>query len=199
MKRLFFFREKKLEIDFSKIQLTTPCMGMHKSFKQAVSEHRRFRTEDFYYPKINSRKRFIEYLNEIKERSSGRNLRAGIVPSTAFWLTDGTHYLGSGDIRHHLNDELMTFGGHIGYSIRPLAQKKGLGTIQLFLLLREANKLGIRTARITCFDENEASIKVIEKNNGVMVGTAYNDIRGVSRKTRIYELPTQSVTVYKQE
>jgi len=188
---VFFFRKREIEVDFSNIHLVSPCMTMHKSFKQAVSEHRRYKTEDFYYPKVNTRKQFMVFLQEIKDKSSGRNLRAGVVPSTAFWLTDGKHYLGSGDIRHHLNDELMTFGGHIGYSIRPAAQNKGLGTLQLYLLLNEAGRLGIKTVRITCFEENAASAKVIENNSGVLMGAVYNKIRGIERKTRIYEIEVQ--------
>jgi len=185
---LFFFRKKELNVDFSSIHLVRPCMTMHKSFRDAVSEHRRHKTEDFYFPKIRSRKQFMVFLQNIRNLESGHNLREGVVPSTAFWLTDGTHYLGSGDVRHHLNEGLMTFGGHIGYSIRPAAQNKGLGTRLLALLLEEATQLNIKTVRITCFEENAASAKVIEKNGGVLVDTSYNLIRGVDRKTRIYEI-----------
>jgi len=185
---MLFFRKKEIEVDFTNIHLMRPCMTLHKNFRDAISEHRRHKTEDFYYHKIRTRKQFMAYLQELRNLESGRNLREGVVPSTAFWLTDGTHYLGSGDVRHHLNEGLMTFGGHIGYSIRPALQNKGMGTLLLSLLLKEAKQLNIKTVRITCFDENAASSRVIEKNGGILIDTAYNLIRGVYRKTRIYEI-----------
>jgi len=131
---------------------------------------------------------FRRYLESLEDLRVGFNLEFGRVPSSAFWLTDGKHYLGSGDVRHHLNKPLKTFGGHIGYSIRPAVQNKGLGTIQLKMLLREAKKLGIKIARITCFDENAASASIIEKCGGVLVEKVYNEIRGEQRLTRIYDI-----------
>lgn len=48
--------------------------------------------------------------------------------------------LGIINIRHALNDYLLTYGGHIGYSIRPSERQKGYGKIQLLLALKNAKK-----------------------------------------------------------
>jgi predicted acetyltransferase len=186
----FFFRTKPYDINFGNIHLIKPTLELRNSFRQAVSEHRRNRVEDFYCPCIFTKWQFMDFLQELSDRSAGFNLSDGMVPSTSYWLTDGTHYLGSGEIRHRLTDSLMNFGGHIGYSVRPSAWNRGLGTIQLALLLKKAKKMGLKTVRITCFEENAASAKVIEKNGAVLVGRTYNEVRGEERLTRIYEITT---------
>jgi len=187
---LFFFRRKKQEIvvDFDNLHLVRPCWDLHVSFYEAVCEHRKCRTEDFGYPKVRTMRQFRWYLEEKEFERMAEFLPPDVVPSSAFWLTDGTHYLGSGDVRHWLNEGLMKFGGHIGYSIRPAVQNKGLGTRQLVLLLIEARKLGVEVARITCFEENAASARVIEKNGGVLVEKVFNAIRGEERETRVYDI-----------
>ena len=179
-----------MDIDFENLRLVRPCADFHESFKHAIREHRRNKTEDFGYPKVRTKGQFREYLEELDDLRTGFGLSLGRVPSSAFWLTDGKHYLGSGDVRHRINKSLKTFGGHVGYSIRPAAQNKGLGTIQLRLLLREARRLGIKTVRITCFDENAASARIIEKNGGKLIEKVYNNIRGEKRLTRVYDIQT---------
>ena len=185
---MFFTFRKKIKVDFNNLHLIEPCEHFRKDFKQAVKEHKRHNVEDFYYPSLFTKKQFLEHLQELKDRKHAHRFNEGVIPSTAFWLTDGNHYLGSGEIRHYLNENLKTFGGHIGYSIRPAVWNQGIGTKLLSLLLTEAKKMGIKTARITCFDENIASAKVMEKNNAVFMGTAINNIRGEERLTRIYDI-----------
>jgi len=191
--RLFIRRRLEIEVDFTKLRLVRPAFALYKSFRDGVREHKRCCTEDFGYPKVSTRRKFRRYTEELEDLRIGLGLAIGRVPSSAFWLTDGKHYLGSGDVRHRVNKSLKTFGGHIGYSIRPAVQNKGLGTIQLKLLLREAKKLGIQTARITCFDENAASARIIEKCGGVLVDKVYNEIRGEQRLTRLYDVNTDDI------
>lgn len=73
-----------------------------------------------------------------------------------------------GSVRHYLNDNLKVYGGHIGYSVVPDERKNGYGTIILSLLLEEAKKLGINEVLVICDKNNIGSIKVIEKNNGII-------------------------------
>lgn len=100
--------------------------------------------------------------------AKGIGLPAGWVPSSTFWLVNDTEFLGLGNIRHYLSDSLRKFGGNIGYAVRPSEWNKGFGTILLKKLLVEANHLNINPALITCNDWNIGSIRVIEKNGGVL-------------------------------
>ena len=50
---------------------------------------------------------------------------------------------GTINIRWNLNEDMLNFGGHIGYGIRPTERRKGYNKINLYLGMIEANKLGL--------------------------------------------------------
>ena len=109
--------------------------------------------------------RFGEYLTVLHQAES--NPLAGMVPASHYWLV-GAHqrYLGDVNIRHHLNDALRRFGGHIGYRIRPSERGNGYGTLICRLGIAKARALHIGDILITCDDDNIASCKIIEANGG---------------------------------
>jgi len=63
-----------------------------------------------------------------------------------------------------------------------------LGTIQLHFLLMEAKKICIQTARLTCYEQNTASQRIMEKNGAKRIGRVVNRISGKDRPTFIYEI-----------
>lgn len=179
--------KNKLDINFNNLYLVTPCAEYMSSFKEAINEYMAHRVEEFSYPKLSTQKDEKAYLKRIKGYAQGK-VPEGFVPSSAFWLVDGQHYLGSGDVRHHLNDNLRRFGGNIGYSIRPGAWGLGLGTINLALLIKEAKTLGVAEPLITCYETNIGSIKIIEKNGGTHIDTVQNRVKAILTPTRIYQI-----------
>ena len=58
---------------------------------------------------------------------------------------------------------LMTYGGLIGYSIRPSQRGKGYASEMLRLALEKLKNTDVDKILITCKDFNLASKKVIEK------------------------------------
>lgn len=74
-------------------------------------------------------------------------------------------------VRH----EEVESAGHIGYDISPCFRGRGYGTQILKLAIEEAKKIGIEEAIVTCNTENTASRRIIEKNNGKLLGTIYDD------------------------
>ena len=91
------------------------------------------------------------------------------VPSTDLWYVDGATFLGSVGIRHELNDLLNAWGGHIGYAVRPSARRQGHAGAMLAAGLDfvRAN-LPLDRVLLTVSNSNEGSIRVIEKNGGVL-------------------------------
>jgi len=176
------------EINFDSIRLEKPSMTYINSYRAAIAEYRARAVEDFAYPKVSTRYRATAYFKKVENFRRGIDMPRGYVPSSGFWLVDGRHYLGSGDVRHYLTDSLRKLGGNIGYSINPIFWRRGLGTLQLSLLLAEAKKLQITKPIVTCFDENAASAKIIEKNGGVLMHKINNKFRGEDRLTRVYEI-----------
>ena len=84
------------------------------------------------------------------------------------WLVNGDEYIGQASIRPELSTKyLMTYGGHIGYSIRPSRRRRGYGTQILALSLEESRRMGLRRVLVTCNSDNAASKRIIESNGGL--------------------------------
>jgi predicted acetyltransferase len=90
------------------------------------------------------------------------------VPMTDFWLVEDEGFLGSLSVRHYLNDNLLKYGGHIGYAIRKSERRKGYGTLILNLALPCVKLLGLDKVLLTCNDDNAGSIRIIEGAGGVL-------------------------------
>ena len=89
------------------------------------------------------------------------------VPQTVLWWVDGDELLARVGIRHRLTPSLRTFGGHIGYWVRPSARRRGHATAAFRASLAVAWGLGIDPALLTCDHDNVASRRVIEGAGGV--------------------------------
>ena len=181
-------KKPPISVNFDALRLIRPDFRYLSSFRESYKEYRQHAVEDFGYHKVDTLKEFARFVEFSSRLSLGINLPEGAVQTSMFWLCDDENYLGSGSVRHYLNDKLRNFGGHIGYSIRPQAWGLGLGTIQLRLLLIEAKKLGITRARLTCYEHNTASRRVMEKNGAYYVDRVINRISGKDRPTLIFEI-----------
>ena len=72
------------------------------------------------------------------------------------------------NIRHRLNDYLLEFGGHIGYSVRPAARRQGAATQMLTQALEICRQLGIKKRLVTCDKTNIAAAATIIKCGGIL-------------------------------
>lgn len=116
----------------------------------------------------NDQTEFNEKLVRYHEMSKGTNLSNGLVPQTIYWFYLDNRPIGYGKLRHYLNEKLLEHGGHIGYIIRPTERSKKYGEIVLRELIVKANQMGINEMLLTCNEDNIASRKVIESNNGIL-------------------------------
>ncbi|TAP44857.1 GNAT family N-acetyltransferase [Arthrobacter sp. S39] len=120
-------------------------------------------------------RRFVDALLNDALPESPR--KPGHVPCTYLWIVEGDTFLGSLAIRHELNDALLNQGGHIGYSVRPSARRRGHAAKALADALPIARELGISRVLLTCDENNAGSRGTIEKNGGV-----YEDTRNGKRR-----------------
>lgn len=129
-------------------------------------------------------KSFEEWHNAILDNLSEETVREGLVPATTYMAIsiDDERLIGMIDIRHRLNDYLLSYGGHIGYSVRKSEREKGYATEMLKLALKECRRLGIIDVLITCDKSNIASVKTIIKNGASLE----NEVQEESEITQRY-------------
>ena len=116
-----------------------------------------------------------EWIDYVEKHKDPQTVPEGRVPSTQFIFVreEDSKIVGMIDIRHHLNEFLELFGGHIGYSVAPSERRKGYATQMLKEALSVCKDLGIRKVLITCIKDNEGSRRTILNNGGMYESTVY--------------------------
>lgn len=165
------------------IKLIIPNKQYLESYKEAYNENinNNVKQNLFTNPDENILTKFDNY-------RKGINLKPGYVSADYYWLVDDetNEFIGEISIRHSLNDYLLRYGGHIGYAVRPSKWNKGYATIMLKYALVKAKDIGIDKVLITCNDNNIGSIRVIEKNGGILENKIQNIINNEEITTRRY-------------
>jgi predicted acetyltransferase len=153
------------------IILVEPDQKYQKSFENYVLAYDKINDKYYYTKYKKALGNFLDYLNDLHNYSIGKDLLQGEVTTSTFWLIDKTEVVGIVRVRH----EEVDTAGHIGYDISPDYRNKGYGTKILKLALEESIKIGMEEVILTCNIENIASKKIIEKNNGKLLGTIFDE------------------------
>jgi len=148
------------------IELIEPREGMGSALAEYIEEFRDAGEPFWQDLRRAVREDYDGYLRRLRDNAAGRNLPAGRVSDSHFWLVRGQRILGTVRIRHELTPELSVVGGHIGYDVRPSERGKGYACRMLGLALDEARRLGLRRVLLTCGKANAASAAVIRRNGG---------------------------------
>ena len=163
--------------------LVRPDIRYHRSFLEAAAD---FGDEwadgsgqgSFPRNGLEDERAFAVYVDLLLADADPAAPRAdGAVPCTFLWIVDGDVVVGFLAIRHELNEFLLREGGHIGYSVRPAARRRGWASRSLARALPMAHELGIESVLICCREDNAGSRAVIEANGGV-----YEDSRNGMRR-----------------
>ena len=129
---------------------------------------------------LEDRAEFARFVAQrVRARDEDAPRRSGWTACHFFWIVDDAdEYVGSLALRHELTDFLLREGGHIGYSVRPSARRRGHARGALRLALPVArDEVGLEQVLVTCLESNEASRRAIEANGGV-----YEDSRNGTRR-----------------
>jgi predicted acetyltransferase len=151
--------------------LVVPNKEFKKGFEDYVMSYKKVNDEYYYNKYKKALEVFGEYLNDLDKLQRGEELPPDCVPTSNFWLVAEEKVVGVVRVRHF---EIDT-AGHIGYDISPDYRNKGYGIKILQLALVKASELGIKEVIVTCNIENVASRKIIEKNNGKLLGTIFDE------------------------
>ena len=137
-------------------------LEMMAEFEKSQSAHDGgfWDTENFVYE---------DWLETNMQKEIGINLPENLVPSIQFVSFDDVgRALGFLNLRLRLNEGLLNYAGHIGYSIRPSERGKGYAKETLRQGLQVAKEKNIKKALVTCSVNNPASRAVILANGGII-------------------------------
>jgi predicted acetyltransferase len=155
------------------IRLVTPASAYRHSFLEGATEFfAEGRPESTYapslgYDSLGLRQRFGQFAADLVALEAGRGGDRHSYVDRVLWLVDDGRYVGQASVRPELTtDFLMTYGGHIGYSIRPTQRRQGYGVRILALALPVAREMGLERILVTCNADNAASRSIIERNGG---------------------------------
>ena len=109
-----------------------------------------------------------QYVARREANRRGEQLPAGDdwVPETFLAAVVEGAIVGRVSVRHHLNDWLASFGGHIGYAVMPDQRRRGYATEILRQALIIARSVGIDDVLVICDADNLASARTIERCGG---------------------------------
>jgi predicted acetyltransferase len=119
--------------------------------------------------------RMVAYL--VADRLQDTPRPPGWVACTVQWIVEDEEYVGRISVRHELTADLLTWGGHIGYGVRPTRRGRGAATYALTSVLPRCAALGIDPALVTCDVDNEPSRRTIERAGGVYEDTRKGKLR----------------------
>ena len=103
--------------------------------------------------------------------AQGIGLPPGCVPDTYYFLWLGDNIVGNFKLRHCLNDFLRNGSGHIGFGILPEYRGQDFATQGLAMAVRELCHMpdfSDDEIYFSCLKSNPASLRVIQKNGGVI-------------------------------
>ena len=111
-------------------------------------------------------KNFEDWYDAVQDNSNEKTVRKGIVPTTVYLALSSkdSRLIGMIDIRHYLNDYLLNFGGHIGYSVRTSERHKGYATEMLTLALKKCKQMKMSKVLIAIDEGNIGSERTVLKN-----------------------------------
>ncbi len=154
--------------------LTRATLDMEEGIRDYLSEFVEYGSNingTGFFKKILNGRSFREALvrNEYLEDSEYAK-KTGKCPGKTLFLirADDRKIIGAVNLRWDLDEEMLKFIGHIGYSIRPTERRKGYGKLNLYLALKESEKLGLDRVMISCRVSNPASDRTIQALGGVL-------------------------------
>lgn len=111
-----------------------------------------------------------EWLEKLSQMENSDTCPVGMVPSSTYLAIriSDNKIIGCIDLRHHIDHPILgTWGGHMGYTVRPSERGKGYAKEMLRLNLKNCRKRNMDKVLITCDWDNPASEKIILAGGGI--------------------------------
>lgn len=125
-----------------------------------------------------------EWLEYLQKMASEETCPSDLTSSDTFVYVreDDKCVVGVIDIRRHINSSVLSsWGGHIGYTVRPSERRKGYAKRMLSEALRICRENGHKRILVTCNSNNYASERTILANGGVFENEINVEGRSIKR------------------
>ena len=124
-----------------------------------------------------------EWVQFVENTKYKETVTPGFVTAHTFFAVNNNNnkIVGIINARHELNDYLLNFGGHIGYSVRKSERRKGYGKKMLNYASEFLFSLGLDKILITCDKNNIASKHTIESCGGILENEVIEESRTTLR------------------
>ena len=122
-----------------------------------------------------------EWIQFAKNTKYKDTVTPGFVTAHTFFALYNDKIVGIINARHELNDYLLNFGGHIGYSVRKSERRKGYAKAMLSYTVEFLFSLGLEKILITCDKNNIASKRTIESCGGILENEVIEETRTTLR------------------
>ena len=110
-----------------------------------------------------------EWVKFVENTKYKETVTPGFVTAhTFFAVNDTDKIVGVINARDELNDYLLNFGGHVGYSVRKSERRKGYAKKMLNYVSEFLFSLGSNKILVTCDKNNIASKCTIESCGGIL-------------------------------
>ena len=120
---------------------------------------------------------YKNWLLDVDNHSRGVGLPKGWIPYTTYILYVDDIPVGYGRVRHSSSEYLETVvgAGNLGYGISKDYRRKGYGNILFKELLKKCKEHGYNEIKLFPLKTNEATIKIMIKNGGKIIGDFKNE------------------------
>lgn len=164
--------------------------------------------ENSYYELIDSAKKYYEYeqlgnarlkdnetfrdmLKRLSKRRRGININENDVASEVYFIINNEDIVGIVDLRQRLNKNYFTRLGHVTIFIKREERNKGYATEALKLVKKKYAQKYVTNILISCYTDNYAFKRVIEKNGGVLKSTYLDKIIYTPKEVSKYIINTR--------
>jgi predicted acetyltransferase len=142
-----------------------------RHFRQVMAADAAYEAADEEpYCGMRGRAGYASWLIMIGRQAKADVVKYGMNPNEIYLMMDGDELCGFGQLRVVETEDVITWAGHIGYSVPPDRRRRGYATEMLKLLLDMAYERGLNEVILTCDTDNLPSRRVIEKCGGAFEG-----------------------------
>jgi predicted acetyltransferase len=152
----------------AEIELVNPKKEHEAIVGDFIKEHVENNESEIHGGALVEKLDYDVWLNQLANNSDKLTVsKDWVVASTFLAMRKSDRKLiGMIDIRHELNEFLQSYGGHIGLGIRPSERRKGYASKITMEGLSFCKKIGLHKVMLSCYKDNFASRKTIEKCGG---------------------------------